>query len=77
MTLHEVAEGLRLIAYNLDQTNEKWSENDLHVMELRRENERLTVKLAFAANELSTAKARLLKLASKKAKRRPAKKARR
>lgn len=34
MTLHEIAEQLRKVAYDMDEASRKWDANDRHVLKL-------------------------------------------
>lgn len=73
MTLHEIAEQLRKVAYDMDETSRKWDANDQHVIRLNQNIASLEEslrhnRLALAATReaLQKAEAKLKRLRLRK-----------
>lgn len=71
MTLHELAESLRKVAYDLDEANRRWDSNDRHVAGLNETIARLTTRVRLGDAELADLRG---KLARKRPLRKTAKK---
>lgn len=65
MTLHELAEALRKVAYDLDESNRLWDNNDQHVIRLNRRISDLELSERAARVGMVTAKAALAKAEAK------------
>lgn len=59
MTLQDLAEQLRTVAYGLDESNRRWDANDQHVIRLNRTIAELQTRLAVAQELYSAAQAKL------------------
>ena len=77
MTLHELAESLRKVAYELDQANEKWDSNDRHVAGLNDRIRSFITERDRLLRERNTAELALAKAQARLKRSRRAKKAKR
>lgn len=78
MTLHELAESLRKVAYDLDESNRRWDANDAHVVGLNSKIARLEHVERVQRGEILTLRGELQRAEDKlRRRRRPAKKGKR